>query len=156
MNESDNAVSVSRARTLSILRLRLVALNEQSDGQWSSCTRLDILITRSSCGGERLFLYGDYEVEKLHDSIRRMEEIPYFIKRDIIQTCIENIKNNNNNIITGDLGNGKSIVLEMLAYELTVNGYHTYMLRNNNGDYVSDLRVGSLAAAACHGLRLPL
>lgn len=88
---------------------------------------------------ERLFLYGDYEVEKLHDSIRRMEEIPYFIKRDIIPTCIENIKNNNNIIITGDLGNGKSIVLEMLAYELTVNGYHTYMLRNNNGDYVSDL-----------------
>ncbi|HDD8889601.1 TPA: hypothetical protein PBP18_004836, partial [Escherichia coli] len=31
---------------------------------------------------ERLFLYGDYEIEKLHDSIRRIETIPYFIKRD--------------------------------------------------------------------------
>ncbi|WP_407222115.1 SIR2 family protein [Enterobacter roggenkampii] len=88
---------------------------------------------------ERLFLYGDYEIEKLHDSIRRIESIPYFIKRDIIHTCIENIKNNNNIIITGDLGNGKSIVLEMLSYELTVNGYHTYTLRNNDGDYISDL-----------------
>lgn len=88
---------------------------------------------------ERLFLYGDYEIEKLHDSIRRIESIPYFIKRDIIHTCVENIKNNNNIIITGDLGNGKSIVLEMLSYELTVNGYHTYTLRNNDGDYISDL-----------------
>ncbi|EPU0401381.1 SIR2 family protein [Escherichia coli] len=88
---------------------------------------------------ERLFLYGDYEIEKLHDSIRRIETIPYFIKRDIIPVCLNNIKNNNNIIITGDLGNGKSIVLEMLAYELTVNGFHTYILRNNDGDYVSDL-----------------
>ncbi|EPU8170688.1 SIR2 family protein [Escherichia coli] len=88
---------------------------------------------------ERLFLYGDYEIEKLHDSIRRIETIPYFIKRDIIPVCFNNIKNNNNIIITGDLGNGKSIVLEMLAYELTVNGFHTYILRNNDGDYVSDL-----------------
>lgn len=88
---------------------------------------------------ERLFLYGNYEIEKLHDSIRRIETIPYFIKRDIIPVCLNNIKNNNNIIITGDLGNGKSIVLEMLAYELTVNGFHTYILRNNDGDYVSDL-----------------
>ncbi|EOV0062812.1 SIR2 family protein [Escherichia coli] len=88
---------------------------------------------------ERLFLYGDYEIEKLHDSIRRIETIPYFIKRDIVPVCLNNIKNNNNIIITGDLGNGKSIVLEMLAYELTVNGFHTYILRNNDGDYVSDL-----------------
>lgn len=88
---------------------------------------------------ERLFLYGDYEIEKLHDSIRRIESIPYFIKRDIVSTCLENIKRNNNIIITGDLGNGKSIILEMLAYELTLNGYHTYTLRDNDGDYVSDL-----------------
>ncbi|KII73949.1 hypothetical protein RF11_03252 [Thelohanellus kitauei] len=88
---------------------------------------------------ERLFLYGDYEIEKLHDSIRRIEAIPYFIKRDITPICLENIRKNNNIIITGDLGNGKSIVLEMLAYELTVNGYHTYVLRNNDGDYISDL-----------------
>ncbi|MDY0856224.1 SIR2 family protein [Klebsiella aerogenes] len=88
---------------------------------------------------ERLFLYGDYEIEKLHDSIRRINSIPYFIKRDVVSTCLQNIKDNNNLIITGDLGNGKSIILDMLAFELTVNGYHTYVLRNNDGDYVSDL-----------------
>ncbi|OUE80963.1 hypothetical protein AZ035_001536 [Klebsiella aerogenes] len=88
---------------------------------------------------ERLFLYGDYEIEKLHDSIRRINSIPYFIKRDVVSTCLQNIKDNNNLIITGDLGNGKSIILDMLAFELTVNGYHTYVMRNNDGDYVSDL-----------------
>lgn len=88
---------------------------------------------------EKLFLYGDYEIEKLHDSIRRIESIPYFIKRDMVYTCLENIKGDNNIFITGDLGNGKSIILEMLAYELTVNGYHTYTLRNNDGNYISDL-----------------
>ncbi|HHH1817372.1 TPA: SIR2 family protein [Yersinia enterocolitica] len=88
---------------------------------------------------ERLFLYGDYETEKLHDSLRKIESIPYFIKRDIVSTCLDNIKSDNNIIIVGDLGNGKSIILEMLAYELTVNGYHTYMLRDNGGDYISDL-----------------
>ncbi len=88
---------------------------------------------------ERLFLYGDYEIEKLHDALRKIYSIPYFIKRDIVSTCIDNIKNNNNVLIISDLGNGKSITLEMLAYELTVNGYHTYILRNNGGDYISDL-----------------
>lgn len=88
---------------------------------------------------EKLFLYGDYEIEKLHDSIRRIESIPYFIKRDMVSICLENIKGDNNIFITGDLGNGKSIILEMLAYELTVNGYHTYTLRNNDGNYISDL-----------------
>lgn len=88
---------------------------------------------------ERLFLYGDYEIEKLHDAIRRIDAIPYFIKRNIVSTCVQNINDNNNIIITGDLGNGKSIILEMLAYELTVNGYHTYVLRDNDGDYVNDL-----------------
>lgn len=88
---------------------------------------------------ERLFLYGDYEIEKLHDSIRRIHSIPYFIKRDIVSTCLQNINNSNNIIIAGDLGNGKSIILDMLAYELTINGYHTYVLRNNDGDYISDL-----------------
>lgn len=88
---------------------------------------------------ERLFLYGDYEIEKLHDSLRKIDSIPYFIKRDIVSTCIDNIKSNNNVLIISDLGNGKSILLEMLAYELTVNGYHTYILRNNGGDYISDL-----------------
>ncbi|EGR0468143.1 SIR2 family protein [Vibrio cholerae] len=90
---------------------------------------------------ERLFLYGDYETEKLHDAIRRIESIPYFIKRDIVSTCIDNINNGNNVLIVGDLGNGKSIILEMLAYELTVNGYCTYVLHDNGGDYVSDLDV---------------
>lgn len=88
---------------------------------------------------ERLFLYGDYEREKLHDALRKIQSIPYFIKRNIISTCLENIKNKNNVIIVGDLGNGKSIILEMLAYELSSNGYHTYMLRDNGGDYISDL-----------------
>lgn len=90
---------------------------------------------------ERLFLYGDYEAEKLHDALRRIKSLPYFIKRDIVPTCIENIRNKNNLLIIGDLGNGKSIFLEMLAYELTVNGHHTYKLCDNGGDYISDLNI---------------
>ena len=88
---------------------------------------------------EKLFLYGDYETEKLHDALRRIESIPYFIKRDIVSDCLNHVKNDNNVLITGDLGNGKSIILEMLAYELTTNGYHIYTLRDNGGDYISDL-----------------
>jgi ATP-dependent Clp protease ATP-binding subunit ClpA len=68
---------------------------------------------------ERLFLYGDYDTEKLHKSLREIESFPFFIKRDIVTTCLDNIKSKNNILIIGDLGNGKSIILEMLAYELT-------------------------------------
>ncbi|MFX4311084.1 SIR2 family protein [Enterobacter sp. 63] len=90
---------------------------------------------------ERLFLYGDYDTEKLHKSLREIESFPFFIKRDIVTTCLDNIKSKNNILIIGDLGNGKSIILEMLAYELTSNGYHTYILRANDGDYISDLNI---------------
>lgn len=88
---------------------------------------------------ERLFLFGDYDIAKLHESLREIESFPFFIKRNIVTTCLDNIKKNNNLLIIGDLGNGKSIILEMLAYELTKNGYHTYILQANGGDYISDL-----------------
>ena len=110
----------------------------------------DSLIKHKICEGqtdfrdidsEKLFLYGDYETEKLHDALRRIESIPYFIKRDIVSVCLDNIKSNNNLLLIGDLGNGKSIILEMLAYELTTNGYHTYTLCDNGGDYISDLDI---------------
>ncbi len=90
---------------------------------------------------ERLFLYGDYDIEKLHESLRGIKSFPFFIKRDIIKNCLINIRNNNNLLIIGDLGNGKSILLEMLAYELTTNGYHVYVLHSNGGDYISDLNL---------------
>ncbi|PML78145.1 SIR2 family protein [Enterovibrio norvegicus] len=88
---------------------------------------------------ERLFLYGDYDKSQLHDAIRKIETIPYFIQRDNISNCISNIERGNNILLVGDLGNGKSIALEMLAYELTLNGHATYMLHENGGDGVSDL-----------------
>ncbi|WP_323663747.1 SIR2 family protein [Pectobacterium carotovorum] len=121
-----------------------VQKQEDEDGVifTNSLVRYEVLDTQPEfrdIDSERLFLYGDYETEKLHDALRKIESIPYFIKRDIVSNCLENVKINNNLIIIGDLGNGKSIVLEMLAYELTTNGYHTYMLRDNGGDYISDL-----------------
>lgn len=88
---------------------------------------------------EKLFLYGDYETPHLHDALRRIDSIPYFIKRDIIPTCFNNIQEKNNLLLVGDLGNGKSIILEMLAYELTTNGYKTYTLYDNGGNYIADL-----------------
>lgn len=88
---------------------------------------------------ERLFLYGDYETNKLHDALRRIESIPYFIKRSVVAECFENVREDKNILVISDLGNGKSIILEMLAYELVINGYHTYFLKENGGDYIADL-----------------
>lgn len=87
---------------------------------------------------ERLFLYGDYEVKKLQQHISEISAVPYFISREVIDKCLVNIKDNKNILILGDLGNGKSIILEMIAYKLSVNGYATYSMHDNGGDYVAD------------------
>ena len=87
---------------------------------------------------ERLFLYGDYESGKLQKSLGNMSLIPYFIKRDMIADCIRDIKDRSNVLLLGDLGNGKSIFVEILAYELVMNGYSTYILNDNGGDYIRD------------------
>lgn len=88
---------------------------------------------------EQLFLFGHYDTSKLQCSLREQSSIPYFIKREIIENCIRYISEKKSILIQGDLGNGKSILLEMLAYELSLKGYPTYILRETDGDYIQDL-----------------
>lgn len=87
---------------------------------------------------EKLFLYGDYERDKLQNAISSIDATPCFIKRDIINRCVNDIKSSNNVLLLGDLGNGKSLLVDMLAYELSINGDSTYLIKDNDGDYIND------------------
>ncbi|TOM21358.1 SIR2 family protein, partial [Vibrio parahaemolyticus] len=65
--------------------------------------------------------------------------IPFSTKREHIDSCIEHIGNGSSIIIQSDLGNGKSIYLEMLKFELFMNGFKVFSLENNDGDYIADI-----------------
>lgn len=65
--------------------------------------------------------------------------IPYLINRDQLDEALKLLKNNNNVIIVSELGNGKSILLKNLATLLTNNGIPSYILTDEEGDYLKDL-----------------
>ncbi|TOL53290.1 P-loop NTPase, partial [Vibrio parahaemolyticus] len=62
-------------------------------------------------------------------------------KRTYLTDAVAHINNGNNLIIQGDLGNGKSIFLESLSFELTINGHTVYYVEDNDGDYIKDLEL---------------
>ncbi|MDC5819458.1 SIR2 family protein [Vibrio europaeus] len=88
---------------------------------------------------EKFLLFGSYSPELIQSSLIDAKNIPFVAKRAYITDCLDHINDGKNLIIQGDLGNGKSIFLESLAFNLTVNGHNVYYLDNNDGDYVADI-----------------
>ncbi|EGR1111459.1 SIR2 family protein [Vibrio cholerae] len=88
---------------------------------------------------ERFLLYGDYKDDVLQTSFIDHNSIPFSTKREHIDSCIDHIRNGSSIIIQSDLGNGKSIYLEMLKFELSMNGFRVFSLENNDGDYIADI-----------------
>lgn len=116
--------------------------NDNDDTQLESLVPYEIIEDTTSirdADSERFLLYGDYQDRVLQTSFIDHQSIPFSTKREHIDSCIEHIRNGSSIIIQSDLGNGKSIYLEILKFELSMNGFNVFSLENNDGDYISDI-----------------
>lgn len=88
---------------------------------------------------EKFLLFGSYSHKLLQSSLIENSNVPFAAKRTYLLDCVSHINSGNNLIIQSDLGNGKSIFLESLSFELTKNGHSVFCLEDNDGDYIKDL-----------------
>ncbi|QSX32362.1 SIR2 family protein [Shewanella avicenniae] len=88
---------------------------------------------------EKLLLFGIYSSDKLQSYLRNTKNIPYVFIRKISSDIVFDIEQGENIVIQSDLGNGKSLFLEMLAYDLTMKGTPVFYVENTDGDMITDL-----------------
>ncbi|HFQ4980139.1 TPA: SIR2 family protein [Vibrio vulnificus] len=122
--------------------ISFIPLEDADEVQLESLVPYEIIedtISIRDADSERFLLYGDYKDDVLQTSFIEHNSIPFSTKREHIDSCIEHIGNGSSIIIQSDLGNGKSIYLEMLKFELFMNGFKVFSLENNDGDYIADI-----------------
>ncbi|EMK3363205.1 SIR2 family protein [Vibrio parahaemolyticus] len=120
----------------------LISLNNDDETHLESLVPYEVIedtVSIRDTDSERFLLYGDYKENVLQTSFIDHNSIPFSTKREHIDSCLEHIGNGSSIIIQSDLGNGKSIYLEMLKFELSMNGFKVFSLENNGGDYIADI-----------------
>lgn len=79
-----------------------------------------------------LFTQGCYGIEKLYFSARAPEDFIYSIRRSKLEHVIKDIKDGQTNLLVhSDLGNGKTIFIEMLSVLLAQQGYDVFRFYRN-------------------------
>lgn len=90
---------------------------------------------------ERFILHGDIKNSHLDRAMSITQSIPYLINRNYVQEVCNLINRGNNVVLVSELGNGKSILLKNIVANLTKNGIDTFVLEDDEGDYLNDLDV---------------
>lgn len=74
-----------------------------------------------------LFLYGIIDDTLLQKSSEYSDKLHYYINRDQISTVLRLLENGTRDILVhSDLGNGKTLFMRGLQYQLAKEGYHVY------------------------------
>lgn len=80
-----------------------------------------------------LLLYGKSDELLVQQSIEHREELPYYIKRNAIDSVTKFLMNGGKNIlIHSDMGNGKTLFINGLSYILKKSGYNIYVYYRYN------------------------
>nr|WP_314660856.1 SIR2 family protein [uncultured Porphyromonas sp.] len=88
----------------------------------------------------RLFYLGEFKKNLIEYSIRYPSEYPYYIQRESLDSTLNSILNGEKNILVhSDLGNGKTMFIEGLKVQLTLNGYEVYSWRKYSARQNSEL-----------------
>jgi SIR2-like domain len=89
---------------------------------------------------EQMLLYGDISEKHIVNALTGKPRSPYLITRqNLLDQSLNFIKKNQNVIIFGELGNGKSIFLRELCTYLDANSLPVYKLISNEGDFIGDI-----------------
>ena len=90
---------------------------------------------------ERMFMVGDVDDCYIDDAIVSGATVPYLIIREDINSILSFIENKKSCVISGDFGNGKTILLKELRTFLTLKSYHVYEIYDVDGDYIGDVDI---------------
>ncbi len=92
---------------------------------------------------EKFFMYGNITDDRMQDeTIRQLGKPPFLIPRNKIERALEIIENNKVKIlvVTGDIGNGKTIFLKQLAIKLVKKGQvFTLKIKGNEASMKQDI-----------------
>lgn len=99
--------------------------------------QLDNELSLRDQDSENFLLYGRYTRSVLQRALGKAN-IPFMVQREDLLECIEQINKHQNILVQADLGNGKSIFLESMAYLLTAEGYDVYTIEYEDS-YLEDL-----------------
>ena len=85
-----------------------------------------------------LFLQGVLDPRCLHYSVA--SDNPYVLRRGKIEDCLASIETDNLVIaVLSELGNGKSIFLQCLQFDLSARGYKSYWVKESGDEAVREL-----------------
>lgn len=79
-----------------------------------------------------LLLYGKYNETQIDTAISNNFKDFFIIERELIKDSLRLIEQENNILVHSELGNGKTIYLEILAHRLTQNGYKVYFYKSKS------------------------
>jgi len=88
---------------------------------------------------ESMLMYGDIFNHFIDDGITNKQKVPYLIIREQLDVIKAFLNNDQNVIIYGNLGNGKSILLRELQSLLSISSIESYHIVDWEGDYIGDI-----------------
>ncbi|MGQ7960616.1 SIR2 family protein [Pseudomonas sp. SP16.1] len=81
---------------------------------------------------EKLFLYGTIQSELINHADSGLEGRPYIARRQSLEPIPDLLYNDNDVVITSDLGNGKTVSVEYVIHELAAKGFRVHRFSADN------------------------
>lgn len=88
---------------------------------------------------ETMIMYGDISKNLIDDGVASDQRIPYLILRSQLDEAKRFIDENKNIVLYGDMGNGKSMLLDELKSYLSLSSINCYHVIDWEGDYIGDV-----------------
>lgn len=81
---------------------------------------------------EKLFLYGTIQSELINNNISISQSRPYLARRQSLDTITQMLTEENDIVITADLGNGKTVSVEYVIHDLAAKGFRVHRFTTDN------------------------
>lgn len=101
----------------------------------------DEILKITDTEASNFLIFGNYNRKMLDYCISTNYKKSLLVNRSIISEIIQSVISNKNILIHGELGNGKTILLEIISYILTSSGIESYFLNEKDGDYLNDFEI---------------
>lgn len=94
---------------------------------------------------QQFLLYGRIDEGYINLAVSGTQAKPYLITRKVVNDVVEKLSKKQFVVLHSELGNGKTIMLKQIASRLYLSGKKVYFLKNDDGDYASDIDLLSSA-----------
>lgn len=88
---------------------------------------------------EAMIMYGNISKERIDNGVISPQRIPHLVLRDHLESIKKFADKGRNVVIYGDMGNGKSILLQELHAYFSTSSIETFYMADIEGDYIGDI-----------------